>query len=264
MSKKLSGLRRIAGDILLALFGLLTIEVVTVMPAKISAVVLKSDYRELFIYEIILCAVLLLFALDVRFDIFNGWEPVILKATGLVFRVVVILLSAVILFFCGKVMIGGLIDNAGQADHVIVLGLALENGNATPDLISRLETARDYLEEYPEARLILTGGNAEAQGKTEARVMRDILTEWGVSDDRLILEDRAQNTQENFGNIAMMIPPEEPVVMISSDYHMDRAVRNATESGFSNIMRHPAPSGFFTYGANVLSEVILDLNDLLE
>lgn len=183
MSEKFSGLRRIAGDILLALF-----------------------------------------ALDVRFDIFNGWKPIILKSTGLVFRVVVIFLSAVIMFFCGKVMIGGLIDNAGQADHVIVLGLALENGNPTPDLISRLETARDYLEEYPEARLILTGGNAEAQGKTEAQVMRDILTKWGVSADRLILEDRAQNTQENFGNIAVMIPPEEPVVMISSDYHMDRAV----------------------------------------
>ena len=161
-------------------------------------------------------------------------------------------------------MIGGLIDNAGQADHVIVLGLALENGKPTTDLISRLETARDYLEEYSEARLILTGGNAEAQGKTEAQVMRDILTEWGVSADRLILEDRSQNTQENFGNIAVMIPPEEPVVMISSDYHMDRAVRIATESGFSRVMRLPAPSGFFTYGANVLSEVILDLNDLIK
>lgn len=105
--------------------------------------------------EIILCVVLLLFALDVRFDIFKGWKPAILKATGLVIRVVVFLLSAVILFFCGK-------------------------------------------------------------------------------------------------------------VMISSDYHMDRAVRNATKSGFSRVMRLPAPSGFFTYGANVLSEVILDLNDLIK
>ena len=27
-------------------------------------------------------------------------------------------------------------------------------------------------------------------------------------------------------------------------------------------MRLPAPSGFFAYGANMLSEVVLDLNDL--
>ena len=37
-----------------------------------------------------------------EFDIFNGWKPVILKATGLVIRVVVFLLSAVIMFFCRK------------------------------------------------------------------------------------------------------------------------------------------------------------------
>ena len=43
---------------------------------------------------------------------------------------------------------------------------------------------------------------------------------------------------------------------------MDRAVRNAEEEGFSHVMRLPAPSGFFAYGANMLSEVILDINDL--
>ena len=50
--------------------------------------------------------------------------------------------------------------------------------------------------------------------------------------------------------------------MISSDYHMDRAVRNAAENGFSQVMRLPAPSRFLAYGANMLSEVVLDLNDL--
>ena len=51
--------------------------------------------------------------------------------------------------------------------------------------------------------------------------------------------------------------------MISSDYYMDRAVRNASESGFVHMMRLPAPSGFLAYGANMLSEVVLDLNDLV-
>ena len=92
--------------------------------------------------------------------------------------------------------------------------------------------------------------------------MRDILTQQGVAEDRLILEDQAQTTKENISNIAGSIPAEEAVVMISSNYHMDRAVRNASEAGFSNIMRLPAPSGFFAYGANMLSEVVLDLNDL--
>lgn len=255
-------LRRVIGDILLLLVIILTADVLFVMPAKINAVVLKADYRKVFMYELILCAVLLLFALDVRFSLFTRWKPVILKGTGWVLRVGIVLLSAVILFFCGKVITGSMIHTAGQADNAIVLGLALENGEPAPDLLARLDTARAYLEKYPEAKLILTGGNANGSGRTEAAVMRDILTEQGVPESRLILEDRAETTKENFRNIAEMVSKEEPVVMISSNYHMDRAVRNAREEGFSHVMRLPAPSGFLAYGANMLSEVVLDLNDL--
>ena len=257
-----SFIRRVIGDILLVSVILLAADVLFVMPAKINSVVLKADYRKVFMYELILCAILLLFALDVRFSLFTRWKPAILRGLGWVLRVVIALLSAVILFFCGKVIIGGFINTAGQADYAIVLGLALENGKPVPDLTARLDTARAYLEKYPEARLILTGGNAEETGRTEAAVMRDILTGKGVPEGRLILEDQAETTKENFQNIAGMLQADEPVVMISSNYHMDRAVRNAGEAGFTHVMRLPAPSGFFAYGANMLSEVVLDLNDL--
>lgn len=247
---------------LLVLVILLIADVLLIMPAKINAVVLKADYRKVFTYELIFCAILLVFALDVRFNLFTRWNPLVLKIIGWIPRVVVILLSAVILFFCGKVAVGSLINTAGQADHAIVLGLALENGEPAPDLLARLDTAKEYLEKYPEAKLILTGGNADESGRTEAAVMRDLLLEKGVPEDRLILEDQAETTIENFRNIAGMIPKDDPVVMISSNYHMDRAVRNAKEEGFSNVMRLPAPSSFLAYGANMLSEVVLDLNDL--
>ncbi len=254
---------KIVGDILLVLVVLLIADVVFVMPARINAVVLKADYREVFMYEIILCVILLVFALDVRFNLFTRWKNAILKPVGWVLRAVIVLFSAVIVFFCGKVIVGGVINTADRADYAIVLGLALENGEPAPDLLARLDTAREYLNKYPEARLILTGGNADESGRTEADVMRDILTERGVPQERLILEDRAQTTRENFRNIAGIVSAGEPVVMISSDYHMDRAVRNAAESGFTRVMRLPAPSGFLAYGANMLSEVVLNLNDLV-
>ena len=92
-----------------------------------------------------------------------------------------------IVFFCGKVIRGSLIKTEGKADNALVLGLALENGKPTDDLISRLDTAQAYLKKYPEAKLILTGGNADESGYTEAAVMRDILAERGVAEDRMIL-----------------------------------------------------------------------------
>lgn len=262
METVFSPVRRIAGDVLLALVVFLAVDVLLVMPAKINAVVLKADYRKVFIYELILCAVLLLFALDVRFSLFTRWKPAVLKGIGWVLRAAVVLFSLTVFFFCGKVTVGGMVNTAGRADYAIVLGLALENGEPAPDLLARLDTARAYLDQYPESRLLLTGGNAGGAGRTEAAVMRDILTEQGVPESRLILEDQSESTRENFRNIAGMISRDEPVVMISSNYHMDRAVRYAGEEGFARVMRLPAPSGFFAYGANMLSEVILNLNDL--
>ena len=59
-----------------------------------------------------------------------------------------------------------------------------------------------------------------------------------------------------------MIDPAQPVVVISSNYHMDRAVQTAKSAGFSHVLRLPAPSSIFSYGANVMNEVVLELNEL--
>ena len=257
-----SRIRRIIGDILLVLSLLLTADVVVVMLHKINAVVLKADYQEIFHYELILCAILLLFALDVRFNLFTRSKQPIVRIAGWVLRIIVVSLTLAILFFGGKVVCGSMINNMGQADHAIVLGLALENGKPTDDLLTRLDTAQAYLEKYPEAQLILTGGNADESGRTEAAVMRDILAERGVPDDRMILEDQAESTKDNFRNTAQIIDPAKPVVLISSNYHMDRAVQTAKSAGFTDILRVPAPSSFLRFGANVLYEIVLEVNEL--
>ncbi len=250
------------GDILLALVILLTADVVFVMLHKINTVVLKADYTEVFEYELILCAILLLFALDIRFNLFTRSRLQVLRIVGWVLRTVVVLFALVIVYFSCKVISGSVINTGGQADNAIVLGLALENGKPTDDLLARLSTAQAYLKEYPEAHLILTGGNADESGRTEAAVMRDILADRGVADERMILEDRAESTKDNFRNTAQIIDPGKPVVLISSNYHMDRAVQTAKNAGFSEILRLPARSSFLQYGANVMSEVVLELNEL--
>lgn len=69
-----------------------------------------------------------------------------------------VVLTLVIVFFSGKVVCSGMINTSGPADQAIVLGLALENGKPTDDLLARLNTAQSYLAQYPDAQLILTGG----------------------------------------------------------------------------------------------------------
>ena len=184
------------------------------------------------------------------------------KAIGWVLRIAVILLTAGIVFFFGKIVAGSLINTAGDAGNAIVLGMALEDGKPTKDLLLRLDTARGYLEEHPGTTLILSGGNPDEAGLTEASVMKDLLADRGVPEEKMILEDRSETTRDNFVNAAKIIDPADPVVFISSGYHMDRAAGMAKEAGFLRAMRLPAPSDPLQYGADVMWEVILELNEL--
>ncbi len=253
-------LRIITGDLLIVLALGLAIDVLFVMLPRIRAVVLGDSYRHVFYHELLLCAILLIFGLDVRFDLLARLN---IGAFGPVLRVGVALFSAIVLFLGGRIIIGSAIDTSAPADYALVLGLALENGQPTPALLSRLDVAHDYWKAHPGVTLILTGGNPDVSGRTEAAAMRELLLKRGVPGERMILEDRAATTRENFQNTVLMLPPETPVVLISSDYHMDRSVRNARRAGFTRVLRLPAPSNPLAFGANLVWEVILELNDCL-
>lgn len=98
-------------------------------------VVLKDAYVKNFIEELIVCAILLIFALDVRFRIFSWLKNKAAKIIGWIFRIAFIAAAAVILFLCGRVVVGSLINTSGPAKYVVVLGMALENGAPTKDLL---------------------------------------------------------------------------------------------------------------------------------
>jgi len=254
--------RKIIGNILLILAVAFTVYLSVIMIQRINAVVLKDTYKKIFTYELIICAVFILLAVDVRFG-FTRMKSKVLKGLGWALRVLVAAAAAVFLFFIGKVTVGSFIHSNGIADNAIVLGLALENGKPTQNLLYRLDTAEQYLEKNTEGTLILTGGNADESGKTEAETMQDILKERGVTEGRMTLEDKAESTKENFANVAQMVDPARPIVLISSNYHMDRATQTAEKAGFSEVLRMPAPSVLIEYGANVIWEVVLELNELI-
>ena len=253
--------RKMVGNVLIILAVAFTAYLSVVMLRRIHTVVKKSTYIKIFRYELAACAFFLLLALDIRFGFFTRLEPKVLKAAGWALRVAVVLVTAVLLFLMGKVTAGCFLNTAAPAKNALVLGLALENGKPTDDLIARLDTAEQYLQRSPDATLILTGGNPDEAGRTEAAVMRDLLSQRGVAEEKKVLEDQAETTKENFRNTARMVDPGQPVVLITSNYHMDRAAQMAKSAGFTQVLRLPAPSSPLAFGANVMWEVILELNE---
>ena len=255
---------RFFGDFLLAAIVLFTVYLSAVMIRRIRAVVLADIYKKVLRIELCLCAALLLFALDIRFGLFTRAVPQPLRGAGRIVRAAVRACSALVLFLIGHVAVGGLISDSADEKYAIVLGMALENGEPNGDLLLRVRTAENLAKSDPKITLILTGGNPDSAGRTEAAVMRDLLTARGVPGERIVLEDRSSDTVANFRNSARFCAPNDPVVIVTSDYHMNRAVRLAKKAGFTRIRRLPAPARAVTYPANVMWEVVMEIHDFSE
>ena len=261
--KRVGTARRVIGDVLLVLIAGFTVYLSVIMIHRINTVVLANVYKNIFWRELVICGLFLLLALDIRFNLFTGFRARPLRIVGWVVRGCLIVAAAAVLFIGGRIIFSGMIGNAGDTDRVLVLGMALEDGQPTEDLRLRLKTAKEYAEEHPNAVLVLTGGNPDESGRTEAAVMKELLTEQGFPEERMVLEDKAFDTRTNFKNVAEMVDPAEPVAVVSSNYHMYRAAKTAESAGFTDVRRLPAPSDPLRYGVNVMWEIVSEVNSIL-
>ena len=124
---------------------------------------------------------------------------------------------------------GQLPDGLPQDDSlgIVVLGFQLlSDGQMAPELIGRLETALACAAQYPNARLIVTGGGTASGNRsaTEADVMASWLEEHGIEKTRIIVENRSLTTDQNASNTCAILAGQYPQIrqlaIVSSDYHV--------------------------------------------
>lgn len=254
--------RRVIGDILIVAVAVLTVWVSVIMIPRITSVVLKDYYIMNYAAELGICLLFMILALDIRFGILSKGRSNLTMAFGMIIRCFIVLLCASILFFAGKAISKGFVKDDVPAQYAIVLGLALHNGKPTDDLISRIDTAKDYINKHPDSTLILTGGNADGSDRTEAKAMQELLEERGVAPDKMILVENTRTTRDTFTYITQLSDKSAPVVLISSDYHMDRASGIAGRAGFTNVMLYPSPSPITELPANIMWEIVADFLEL--
>lgn len=156
-------------------------------------------------------------------------------------------LQVCILSVCGIGLLGflvieGIIVGYGRskpdpgADYAVVLGARVIGKKPSYNLEKRLEKAYNYLQESPDTKAVLSGGKGPGEDISEAQAMYEYLTGQGISGDRLILEDRSVNTDQNLGySIAKMTGSKEKVVIISNRFHLYRALGIARKKGLSHV-----------------------------
>ena len=115
---------------------------------------------------------------------------------------------------------------------LIVLGTTVNGTEPSPMLKQRLDAAVEYLNAYPDAVCIVTGGKGDQVNLSEAECMFNYLTAAGIAADRITMEDRATSTVENLRNVRAMLDTNE-VDILSSNFHLFRSGLIAKDAGFS-------------------------------
>lgn len=151
-------------------------------------------------------------------------------------------------------------------ETLIVLGCSVQGDTPSVTLRSRIDAAYDYLEENPQSVAVLSGGQGPDENISEAQCMFNVLTEKGISPQRLYLEDKSVNTNTNIENSINVIEENglsKSVAVVSSDYHLKRAVMICEKGGFENVGRISAPSTYFDKPTFYLREALGVLKELI-
>lgn len=121
-------------------------------------------------------------------------------------------------------------------DYVIVLGARVDGqGRPSAALVSRMDTAAEYLKKNPDTVAVASGGKGEDEAMSEAECIRIGLTERGIAPDRIMLEDRSTDTRENLIYSSEITGLEAKVGIVTSGYHVYRACRMAEKAGFTHV-----------------------------
>ena len=145
-------------------------------------------------------------------------------------------LGCLFLLFLGSLMLRA-IDRGehGDYDALIVLGAAVHGDRVTWVLSNRLDMAYDYAVAHPDTVLVVSGGQGDGESVTEASAMAGYLTRRGIDPARVLLEDRAESTAENFAFSKALIDeqlgPDASIGFVTTRFHVFRASRVAQKGG---------------------------------
>ena len=155
----------------------------------------------------------------------------VLKICTLV-GVCVVLVSFLIIEF--KIWRGSKSDPLDDTECLVVLGAGVYGTRPSASLRSRMNAALDYLNAHPTVFAILSGGQGPGEDITEAEAMRRYLTEQGIAEERLILEEKSTDTVENLTNSFVLAEAKgfSKLTVVTNEFHLYRSCRLAEKLGW--------------------------------
>ena len=145
-------------------------------------------------------------------------------------------------------MVRSCLNHLDNPNMVVVLGCQLWGEDPSPMLQKRLDKAYELLEQYPDIPVVVTGGQGDDEVISEGKAMKMYLLKRGISEDRIIVEDKSTSTYENIRNafeITDSMGYSRDITVVTSEYHIFRAELIARSLGSGEITSYPSHTDIY-------------------
>ncbi|MDC7286691.1 YdcF family protein [Blautia schinkii] len=189
---------------------------------------------------------------------FPGW---------LRYAMTAVVIAGAVLFFsiCGKIIQGMTWKGDADLDYVVVLGAQVKKDVPSRALKKRLDEALAYAEKNPDTIFILSGGKGSGEDITEAQCMKEYLTARGISEKRMILEEKSTSTKENLAfSHELTGCADSRTGIISNNFHVYRAVKLAQKLGYNSPQGIAAASDPLMQVHYVVREVFAVVKEMIK
>lgn len=137
------------------------------------------------------------FSVGAVFILMSVFSERLIKARGLCLFLCACM--AVGVLSVGGLMVYGSIDTTDyKEDALVVLGAGVVGEKVSVVLAHRLDAAIVYAEKNPNALIIVSGAQGAQEDITEALAMKRYLVAHGMDESRIVMEEKATSTYENF------------------------------------------------------------------
>ena len=184
------------------------------------------------------------------------------RTIKIIFQLTVTLLLIALLasLVTGSLILFRSFGTKGNFTYLIVLGTTVEGTEPSPMLGDRIEAAAKYMEKHPDVIAVVTGGKADDKNISEAQCMYNGLTEAGIASDRILMEDQATTTAENFKYSVALLEEKlgrcpNHIGILSSEFHLLRASIIAKSYGLNPTVIPANSSDMDTFFKYFLREI---------
>ena len=158
-------------------------------------------------------------------------------AFRIIFRIICVMLALIIIWVC--VILGLMSYFAKRTPDkdatVVVLGCQVRGNNPSLMLRKRIDAAFDYLVMNPQAKCVVSGGKGKGENISEAECIRNELIDKGIDENRIYMEDKSTDTNENIKFSAEIIKKNglnEKMAIVTDGFHEMRAALIAKRMGY--------------------------------